>query len=149
MQAALAAAPGIRAARDCTRGGLASSLNEIAAEAGVGIEIDETLLPLRDEVRGVCEILGLDPLYLANEGTLVLFCPPDQAEAALAAMRGLPEGAGAALIGQAVAAPAGREQVPGDFRVMEWMPPSLTALQCAKLEMLQFKRMEGGIHEGS
>ncbi|PKP69656.1 MAG: hydrogenase expression/formation protein HypE [Alphaproteobacteria bacterium HGW-Alphaproteobacteria-4] len=108
MQAALAAAPGIRAARDCTRGGLASSLNEIAAEAGVGIEIDETLLPLRDEVRGVCEILGLDPLYLANEGTLVLFCPPDQAEAALAAMRGLPEGAGAALIGQAVAAPAGR-----------------------------------------
>lgn len=108
MQAALAAAPGIRAARDCTRGGLASSLNEIAAEAGVGIEIDETLLPLRDEVRGVCEILGLDPLYLANEGTLVLFCPPDQAEAALAAMRARPEGAGSVMVGRVVAVPAGR-----------------------------------------
>ena len=108
MQAALAAAPGIRAARDCTRGGLASSLNEIAAEAGVGIEIDETLLPLRDEVRGVCEILGLDPLYLANEGTLVLFCPPDQTEAALAAMRARPEGAGSVMVGRVVAVPAGR-----------------------------------------
>ncbi|MBW6494563.1 MAG: hydrogenase expression/formation protein HypE [Burkholderiaceae bacterium] len=108
MQAALAAAPGIRAARDCTRGGLASALNEIAAEAGVGIEIDETALPLRDEVRGMCEILGLDPLYLANEGTLVLFCPPDEAEAALAAMRARPEGAGAVAIGRAVAGPAGR-----------------------------------------
>lgn len=108
MQAALAAAPGIRAARDCTRGGLASALNEIAAEAGVGIEIDETLLPLRDEVRGMCEILGLDPLYLANEGRLVLFCPEDQVEAALAAMRSLPEGAGACVIGRVQAGVAGR-----------------------------------------
>lgn len=108
MQAALAAAPGIRAARDCTRGGLASALNEIAAEAGVGIEIHETLLPLRDEVRGMCEILGLDPLYLANEGRLVLFCPEDQAEAALAAMRSLPEGAGACVIGRVQAGVAGR-----------------------------------------
>lgn len=108
MQAVLAAAPGIRAARDCTRGGLASALNEIAAEAGVGIEIDETLLPLRDEVRGMCEILGLDPLYLANEGRLVLFCPEDQVEAALAAMRSLPEGAGACVIGRVQAGVAGR-----------------------------------------
>jgi len=66
MQAALAAAPGLSAARDCTRGGLASALNEMAAEAGVAVEIDETRLPLRPEVAGVCEILGLDPLYLAN-----------------------------------------------------------------------------------
>lgn len=108
MQAALAAAPGLHAARDCTRGGLASALNEMAGEAGVAVEIDETALPLRAEVRGVCEILGLDPLYLANEGRLVLFCPADQAGAALAAMRALPEGAGAVVIGRAMAGPAGR-----------------------------------------
>ncbi|NGM47683.1 hydrogenase expression/formation protein HypE [Rhodobacter sp. SGA-6-6] len=102
MQAALAAAPGIRAARDCTRGGLASALNEMAAEADVTVEIEEARLPLRPEVVGLCEILGLDPLYLANEGRLVLFCPPEQAEAALAAMRALPEGEGSAIIGRAL-----------------------------------------------
>lgn len=108
MQAALAAAPGITAARDCTRGGLASALNEMAAEAGLAVEIEETALPLRTEVVGVCEILGLDPLYLANEGRLVLFCPEDQAEAALAAMRQRPEGAGSVIIGRAMSGKAGR-----------------------------------------
>jgi hydrogenase expression/formation protein HypE len=108
MQAALAAGPGITAARDCTRGGLASALNEMAAEAGLMVEIDEASLPLRTEVAGVCEILGLDPLYLANEGRLVLFCPPEQVEAVLAAMRALPEGAGAVAIGRAHAGFAGR-----------------------------------------
>lgn len=108
MEAALTAAPGLSAARDCTRGGLASALNEMAAEAGLAVELDEDALPLRPEVVGVCEILGLDPLYLANEGRLVLFCPPDQAEAALAAMRALPEGAGAAILGRAMAGQAGR-----------------------------------------
>jgi hydrogenase expression/formation protein HypE len=103
MQAALAAAPGLRCARDCTRGGIAAALNEIAAASGAGIVIDETALPLRPEVRGFCEILGLDPLYLANEGTLVAFAPPDQAEAALAAMRATPEGREARIIGRAVA----------------------------------------------
>ncbi|MEZ5737982.1 MAG: AIR synthase-related protein, partial [Burkholderiaceae bacterium] len=82
--------------------------NEMAAEAGLAVEIDETRLPLRAEVVGMCEILGLDPLYLANEGRLVLFCPADQAEAALAAMRALPEGAGAVAIGQARAGQPGR-----------------------------------------
>ena len=108
MQAALAAAPDLHAARDCTRGGLASALNEMAAEAGVAIELDETRLPLRAEVAGVCELLGLDPLYLANEGRLVLFCPADQADAVVAAMRALPEGEGACIIGKALATPAGR-----------------------------------------
>lgn len=108
MEAALAAAPGITAARDCTRGGLASALNEMAAEAGLSIEIDEASLPLRPEVMGLCEILGLDPLYLANEGRLVLFCPPDQVPSALAAMRACPEGAGAVVIGLASHGPAGR-----------------------------------------
>ena len=102
MQTVALAAPGLRAARDATRGGLASALNEIAQASGTGIVIDETLLPLRTEVKGVCEILGLDPLYLANEGTLVLFVPPDQAGAALAAMRGTDAGRGAVVIGRAV-----------------------------------------------
>jgi hydrogenase expression/formation protein HypE len=103
MEAARAAAPGLRCARDATRGGLASALNEIAGTAGVGIEIDERAVPLRDEVRGVCEILGLDPLYLANEGTLVLFVPPEEAEAALAAMRATGAGREAVAIGTATA----------------------------------------------
>jgi hydrogenase expression/formation protein HypE len=108
MQATLQAAPGLTAARDCTRGGLASALNEMAAEAGLAIELDETKLPLRPEVTGVCELLGLDPLYLANEGRLVLFCPEAQADAALTAMRALPEGAGACIIGQAKTGQPGR-----------------------------------------
>ncbi|MER5173395.1 hydrogenase expression/formation protein HypE [Thioclava kandeliae] len=108
MEAALSAAPEARAARDLTRGGLASALNEIAEEAGCGIVIEEDALPLRAEVVGMCEILGLDPLYLANEGRLVLFVPADQAEAALSAMQALPEGKGAAIIGRAVADHAGQ-----------------------------------------
>jgi hydrogenase expression/formation protein HypE len=102
MEAVLAAAPGTRCARDATRGGLASALNEIAQAAGCGVTLDETALPLRPEVRGCCEILGLDPLYLANEGTLVLIAPPDEAEAALAAMRSVAEGREAQIIGRAV-----------------------------------------------
>jgi hydrogenase expression/formation protein HypE len=104
MEAVLAAAPAVRCARDATRGGLASALNEIAHAAGVGIEITEADLPLRAEVKGVCEILGLDPLYLANEGTLVLFTPPEQAEAALAAMQATETGRGACIIGRATMA---------------------------------------------
>lgn len=108
MQAALAASPGLRAARDCTRGGLASALNEMAAEAGLAVELDETRLPLRPEVTGVCEILGLDPLYLANEGRLVAFCPEEEAAAVLAAMRALPEGRDACIVGRALSGPPGR-----------------------------------------
>lgn len=104
----LAAAPATRAARDATRGGVASALNEMAQAARVGIEIDEAALPLRTEVRGMCEILGLDPLYLANEGTLVVFVPPEQADAALAAMRNNPAGRRAVAIGRAGAQYPGR-----------------------------------------
>lgn len=102
MQAVRAAAPSLRCARDATRGGLASALNEIAAAAGCGIEIEEEAVPLRAEVRGFCEILGLDPLYLANEGALVAFVAPDEADAALEAMRATPEGREARIIGRAV-----------------------------------------------
>ncbi len=108
IERVLKAAPDIRAARDATRGGLASTLNEMADAAGVSIEIDETTLPLRPEVKGMCEILGLDPLYLANEGTLVLFAPPDQAEAALTAMRQDPAGKNATIIGRVGADNPGR-----------------------------------------
>lgn len=108
MAAVLAACPEARAARDLTRGGLASALNEIAAEAGCGIEISEEVLPLRPEVVGVCEILGLDPLYLANEGRLVVFVPEAAVEAVLTAMQALPEGQGSVAIGRAVAGHAGQ-----------------------------------------
>lgn len=107
MEAVIAAAPQTRAARDATRGGLASALNEMAEAAGVGIELEEAALPLRTEVKGMCEILGLDPLYLANEGTLVAFVPESEAEAALQAMRQTPEGSNAAIIGRATEGPAG------------------------------------------
>ena len=99
MQAAMAAAPNLRAARDLTRGGLASALNEMAESAQLTIEIEEDKVPIRDEVRGMCEILGLDLLYLANEGTLVLFVPESEAEAVLAAMRAHEAGRDALVIG--------------------------------------------------
>ncbi len=103
IDAVLAVTPSVRAARDLTRGGLASALNEMAGAAGVGIVLSESDLPLRDEVGGMCEILGLDPLYLANEGTLVMFVPPDQTEAVLHAMRSRREGSHACVVGRAVA----------------------------------------------
>jgi hydrogenase expression/formation protein HypE len=108
MDAILAAAPNARAARDCTRGGLASALNEMAEAAGVGIEIEETALPLRAEVKGTCELLGLDPLYLANEGRLVVFVPEAEVQATLAAMREVDTGTGATIIGRATEGPAGQ-----------------------------------------
>ncbi len=86
----IAAAPGVRSLRDATRGGLATVLNEFADAAQAAIEIDEDATPLREEVKGFCEILGLDPLYLANEGKLVAVCPPEEADAALGAMRNHP-----------------------------------------------------------
>jgi hydrogenase expression/formation protein HypE len=88
--------------RDPTRGGLASTLNEIAAQAGVGIRLDEAAIPLSEEVRGACEILGLDPLYVANEGKMLAIVAPDAAAEALAAMRAHPLGTEAAVIGEVV-----------------------------------------------
>lgn len=96
----LTAAPGIRFLRDATRGGLATVLNEIADASRVAIEIDEVGTPIREEVKAFCEILGLDPLYLANEGKIVVIAPPEQADAALAAMRAHPLGACSAIIGR-------------------------------------------------
>jgi hydrogenase expression/formation protein HypE len=98
--AVVAAAPGLRAMRDLTRGGLSSALNEMARSARVGVEIEERAIPICDQVRGACEIFGLDPLYVANEGKMIAFVPEDEAEAALAAMRSQEFGRGASIIGR-------------------------------------------------
>lgn len=94
--------------RDPTRGGVASALNEIAAGAGVGVRLQETAIPLWEDVRGACEILGLDPLYVANEGKCLAIVAPESAEAVLEAMRAHPLGREAADIGEVLEAPAGR-----------------------------------------
>ncbi len=103
----LAACPQIRCLRDATRGGVATVLNEFAQSSAVGMRIREDAIPIREEVKGACEILGLDPLYLANEGKLVAVAPREKAEELLAAMRAHPAGAQAAVIGEVVEAPAG------------------------------------------
>jgi len=100
VQAMLTASREVHVLRDPTRGGLASTLNEIAQASRVSIELDEEALPLQPEVEGLCEILGLDPLYVANEGKLIAVVPPSAADAVLAAMRAHPLGARAAIIGE-------------------------------------------------
>ncbi|HLJ50393.1 MAG TPA: hydrogenase expression/formation protein HypE [Bryobacteraceae bacterium] len=92
----------IRCLRDPTRGGLSSTLNEIAAQSGVGITIDERSIPIREEVRGACEMLGLDPLYVANEGKLVAIVEAGAADAIVAAMRRHPLGKRAEVIGKVI-----------------------------------------------
>jgi hydrogenase expression/formation protein HypE len=89
----------IHCLRDLTRGGLASALVEIAQAARVHVELDEAAIPVRPEVRGACEILGLDPLYVANEGRFVAFVAERDAERALRLLRGDPLGEGAQLVG--------------------------------------------------
>ncbi len=92
--------------RDPTRGGLATSLNELARDCGLGIVLDEASIPVRDEVRGACELLGLDPLHIANEGQLVAVVAADAAALALEALRRVPGGEAAAIIGHVDPAPA-------------------------------------------
>ncbi len=82
---------------------MSSTVNELAAASGVGVELDESAIPLRPEVRGACEMLGLDPLYVANEGKLIAVVPPEDADRVLAAMRNHPLGRDAAVIGRVVA----------------------------------------------
>jgi hydrogenase expression/formation protein HypE len=108
VQAMLAAAGGIHALRDPTRGGLGTTLNEIAEASAVGILIHEERIRVNPEVRGLCELLGLDPLYLANEGKLIAFVAPGDAEAVLAAMRADSFGRNAVVIGEVRADHPGR-----------------------------------------
>ncbi|MGW4324721.1 hydrogenase expression/formation protein HypE [Nocardia sp. NPDC004573] len=103
VAAMLATGTDVHVLRDPTRGGVAASLNEIARAAQVGISLDERQLPVPDGVRDACGLLGLDPMYVANEGKLLAFVPPENADCVLAAMREHPLGAQAAVIGRCVA----------------------------------------------
>jgi hydrogenase expression/formation protein HypE len=98
----------VKVLRDPTRGGVASALNEIAAQSQIGIRLEESAIPLSEEVRGACEILGFDPLYVANEGKCLAIVAPEVEDGVLEAMRGTPLGHQAAIIGEVVAEHAGR-----------------------------------------
>ncbi|WP_286237648.1 hydrogenase expression/formation protein HypE [Neptuniibacter halophilus] len=119
-----AAVPKLHCLRDPTRGGLAATLNEIAQQAAVGMQIYEQQIPVKAEVAAACEFLGLDPLYVANEGKLVAFCPAEQAEPLLAVMRAHPKGADAAIIGEVVEDSLGFVQMQTAFggnRMVDWI----------------------------
>ncbi|AVT75084.1 hydrogenase expression/formation protein HypE [Rhodopseudomonas palustris] len=103
VAAMVSAAPqGLRVMRDPTRGGLAATLNELAQQSAVGFRLDEDAVPVRPEVAAACELLGLDPLYVANEGKLVAVAAPEAADTLLAAMRAHPLGRDAAIIGEVI-----------------------------------------------
>ena len=118
------AGAGLHVLRDPTRGGVATTLKEIALQSAVAITLREEDIPVRTAVRGVCSILGLDPLYVANEGKLLAFIAPDQAETALAAIRKHPLGTDAAIIGIVEESPSGRvrmETAIGGMRGVEML----------------------------
>jgi hydrogenase expression/formation protein HypE len=124
VEAILAAEPDVHVLRDPTRGGLATTLNEIARQSGVGMVIDEEALPVREQVAAACEFLGLDPLYVANEGKLVCICAPEAAEKVLAAMRGHPLGGDAVVIGTVEEDPHHFVQMQTAFggrRIVDWL----------------------------
>jgi hydrogenase expression/formation protein HypE len=119
-----AAGPALRCARDATRGGVASVLNELARASGVAIVVREAAVPVHPAVMGACEILGLDPMYVANEGRLVAFVGPERAEDALAALAAVPGSEQAAEIGEVKTDPAGLvlvETAFGGRRVMDML----------------------------
>jgi hydrogenase expression/formation protein HypE len=103
----LAVCPQVHAMRDATRGGLATVLNEFAIASAVGIRIEEQYIPVKEAVTGICEILGLDPLYLANEGKIVVVVPSESADLVLSTMRSHPTGKSSAIIGEVTDSPSG------------------------------------------
>jgi hydrogenase expression/formation protein HypE len=120
----VAAVPDIHALRDPTRGGLATTLNEIARQSGVGMLLREEAIPVRQEVEAACEFLGLDPLYVANEGKLICICAPEQANRLLETMRAHPLGANAAIIGAVHEDPhhfVQMETAFGGKRIVDWL----------------------------
>jgi hydrogenase expression/formation protein HypE len=120
----LAAVPGVHVLRDPTRGGLATTLNEIARQSGCGIVIEEARIPVRPEVDAACEFLGLDPLYVANEGKIVAICAADDAERVLAAMRAHPLGESASIVGEVIEDEHHFVQMDTRFggrRVVDWL----------------------------
>jgi hydrogenase expression/formation protein HypE len=124
VAAMVEAVPGIHCLRDPTRGGLATTLNELAQQSGVGMQIREDAIPVSPAVAAACELLGLDPLYVANEGKLIAICPADKADTLLAAMRAHPLGAASAIIGQVVDDPhrfVQMETAFGGQRIVDWL----------------------------
>ena len=124
VAAMIAAVPGIHCLRDPTRGGLATTLNELATQSACGMVIDETRIPVNGQVNAACEFLGLDPLYVANEGKLVAICAAEDADGLLTAMRGHPLGRDAAIIGEVIADPHHFVQMDTSFggrRVVDWL----------------------------
>lgn len=124
VAAMLAASNGVRVLRDPTRGGLATTLNEIARQSNVGMLLDEAAIPVRPQVEAACELLGLDPFYIANEGKLIAICAPDSADAVLAAMRAHPLGSQAVRIGRVTEDPHRFVQMETSFggrRVVDWL----------------------------
>lgn len=116
--------PGIAMLRDPTRGGLAATLNEIAAQAGVGIALEEARIPVSPDVAAACELLGLDPLNTANEGKLIAICPAEVAQELLEVMRAHPLGRAAAIIGSVTEDPAHLVQMKtafGGTRIVDWL----------------------------
>jgi len=113
VEAMLAAGGDVHCLRDLTRGGLAAALNEIAAHAGVGIELQEAAIPVAQPVAGACELLGLDPLYVANEGRLVAFVPAQAADRVLEIMQSYPASPQPAVIGTVTEAHAGTVELRG------------------------------------
>ena len=118
------AVPQIRCLRDPTRGGLAATLNELAGQSGVGMQLNEAAIPVKPQVAAACELLGLDPLYIANEGKLIAICPQQYADRLLSAMHGHPLGIDAAIIGQVRADEHSLVQMQtrvGGQRVVDWL----------------------------
>jgi hydrogenase expression/formation protein HypE len=124
VAAMVEAVPGLHCLRDPTRGGLATTLNELAQQSGVGMQIREDAIPVRPGVSAACELLGLDPLYVANEGKLVAICPAADAQPLLETMRRHPLGARAAIIGEVVEDPHQFVQMETSFggqRIVDWL----------------------------
>lgn len=125
VAAMLAVTPDIHCLRDPTRGGLAATLNELARQSNVGMAISEAAVPVKSAVKGACELLGIDPLNVANEGKLVAICAPDAAAALLAAMQAHPLGRAAAIIGEVTEDDQNNfvimKTVFGGNRVIDWL----------------------------
>ena len=133
IQAVIQAAPHTHVLRDPTRGGLATTLNEIAVQSHTCISLDEGVIPVQPAVRAACEMLGFDPLYVANEGKLIAIIPADEADAALAAMQSSQYGAHAAIIGKVEAEPVDRvllKTVIGGTRLLDVMAGEMLPRIC-------------------
>jgi hydrogenase expression/formation protein HypE len=133
IEAMLDASPNIHVLRDPTRGGLATTLNEIATQSNIGIVLKEESIPVHPEVNAACEMLGFDPLYIANEGKLVCFVPHEDAEKVLAVMKKTRYGEGAVIIGEVAAEPKGRvlmKTAIGSTRVVDMLAGEMLPRIC-------------------